>query len=288
MPQVAVIGPGAVGATFAAAAERAGHAVVLCGRSAGVPPVVELPGGAEHALSGPLLTDPEAAASSLWVLLAVKTHQVAGAAPWLRRLCGAGTVVVALQNGVEHRELVQPLAPEARVLPAVVWVPAEAVEPGRVRRRGEVHLIVPEGDDGRSLAALLGDHARVDVSPDFATAAWMKLATNAVAGLMVLSGRRARMFRRQDVAALARAYAEEVLEVARAEGVSPGTADDVMAGYASMPEDLGSSILFDRLAGRPLEWDARNGVVQRLGARHGIATPISNVVVPLLAAASDG
>ena len=53
-----------------------------------------------------------------------------------------------------------------------------------------------------------------------------------------------------------------------------------------MPADLGSSILFDREAGRALEWDARNGVVQRRGAVHGIPTPISDVVVPLLAAAS--
>src|SRR5215213_9657857 len=30
VPGIAVIGPGAVGATFAAAAERAGHAVALC------------------------------------------------------------------------------------------------------------------------------------------------------------------------------------------------------------------------------------------------------------------
>ena len=222
------------------------------------------------------------------MFLAVKVHQTEGAAPWLAALTGPGTVVVVLQNGVEHRELVQPLAPDARILPAVVWVPAETLAPGRVRRRAEVHLIVPDDEDGRALAALLGEHARVDLSGDFATAAWMKLATNAVAGLMVLTGRRAGMFRRDDVGALAHAYAEEVLAVARAEGASPGSADDVMAGYAAMPDDLGTSILFDRVAGRTLEWDARNGVVRRLGARHGIATPISDVVVPLLAAASDG
>ncbi|MDN4646792.1 ketopantoate reductase C-terminal domain-containing protein [Curtobacterium sp. PsM8] len=50
----------------------------------------------------------------------------------------------------------------------------------------------------------------------------------------------------------------------------------------------GTPILADRTAGLPLEWDARNGVVQRLGRRHGVPTPLSDVVVPLLAAASDG
>jgi 2-dehydropantoate 2-reductase len=47
-------------------------------------------------------------------------------------------------------------------------------------------------------------------------------------------------------------------------------------------------MLTDREANRPLEWDIRNGVIARKAAAHGIATPISDVVVPLLAAASDG
>ncbi len=39
---------------------------------------------------------------------------------------------------------------------------------------------------------------------------------------------------------------------------------------------------------RPLVWDSRNGVIQRYGAQAGIATPISDMIVPLLAAASEG
>ena len=49
-----------------------------------------------------------------------------------------------------------------------------------------------------------------------------------------------------------------------------------------------TSILTDREQGRPLEWDVRNGVVARKGALHGVDTPISDMVVPLLAAAGDG
>jgi 2-dehydropantoate 2-reductase len=51
---------------------------------------------------------------------------------------------------------------------------------------------------------------------------------------------------------------------------------------------MGTSILSDLEAGRPLEWDIRNGVVARRGRTHGIPTPISDILVPLLAAASDG
>jgi len=221
------------------------------------------------------------------VLLAVKAHQTAGAAPWLARLAGPGTVVAVLQNGVEQRELVGPLAGGAVILPAIVWVPAEVVAPGRVHQRGPVQLSVPDGDEGRALAGLLGDG--VTLSDDFATVAWHKLAVNAVAGLMVLARRRAGMFARPDVLELARAYAEEVFAVARAEGAAPppDAVEQLLAYCRGLPPDLGTSMLFDAEAGRELEWEARNGVVCRLGARHGIPTPVGDVVVPLLAAASE-
>jgi 2-dehydropantoate 2-reductase len=40
----------------------------------------------------------------------------------------------------------------------------------------------------------------------------------------------------------------------------------------------------DRLAGRPMELEERNGIVVKLGRKHGIATPVSEVVVELLRA----
>ena len=57
------------------------------------------------------------------------------------------------------------------------------------------------------------------------------------------------------------------LAVARAEGADlpDAVADELVAEFAAYPEDLGSSILFDHEAGRPLEWDARNGVVAAAG-----------------------
>jgi 2-dehydropantoate 2-reductase len=98
------------------------------------------------------------------------------------------------------------------------------------------------------------------------------------------------MVRRDDVAALASRYAAECLAVARAEGAQLD--DDVADGTAEMfrqaPTDMGTSILSDREAGRPMEWDIRNGVIIRKARAHDIATPISDILVPLLAAASDG
>ena len=252
--------------------------------------MLELPGGGEHTLAGRVRADPAAVAPAPWVLLAVKTHQTAGAAAWLAALCDERTVVAVLQNGVEHRERAGPLVGPATVLPVIVWCPSETVAPGRVRQRGPARLSVPDEPAGAALAALLDGAAQVDVVADFHTEAWRKLCLNAVAAPMVLAGRRAEVYREPGQIELARGIAEECVAVARAEGarLGPETVDEMIAEIATFPPDLGTSMLYDRIAGRRLEWEARNGVISRLGRGHGIPTPVSDDVGRRLAALDGG
>jgi 2-dehydropantoate 2-reductase len=286
--RVAVVGPGAIGGAAAAMARRAGADLVLCGRTPVDRLVIHHDGlAAPETVSGPVLTDPAAVPGAAdVVLLAVKAHQTEAAAPFLRALSRAGTVVAVLQNGVEQRALVEPIVPDAKVLPTVVWLATEVTAPGHVRVVTEPRFVLPREPGAEAVAELLEGAEIVD---DFATPAWHKLAVNAVAGLMALTGRRAAMFQAPDAQRLARALAAETLAVARAEGADlpDPVADEIVAFFTGLPEDAGTSILADREAGRPLEWDARNGVIARRGAAHGIPTPISDVIVPLLAAASD-
>jgi 2-dehydropantoate 2-reductase len=196
-----------------------------------------------------------------------------------------------LQNGVEQVERVGPLCPMATVVPCAVWFSAEPEPQGWVRLRTPVRLALPEGAASERLAnALRTPRLSVEADSDFLAVAWHKLLVNAVAGLMVLTGRKAGMFHRADVATLGRAYLAECLAVARAEGadLQDKVIDQVIDMFTGVPEDITTSILTDREHGRPLEWDIRNGVIVRKAAGHAIATPISDVVVPLLAAASDG
>jgi 2-dehydropantoate 2-reductase len=283
--RVAVVGPGAIGGAAAAMAQRAGAELVLCGRTPLEQLVVHHDDVAET-VPGPVLTDPAAVP---WVadvvLLAVKAHQTEAASGFLHALCGPGTIVAVLQNGVEQRALVEPLAPGSAILPTVVWLATEVTAPGHVRLVNQPRFVLPREPGAEAVAALL---AGAEIVDDFVTPAWHKLAVNAVAGLMALTGRRAAMFRAPEAQRLARALAAETLAVARAEGADlpDSLADEIFAFFAGLPEGAGTSILADREAGRPLEWDARNGVIVRRGAVHGIPTPISDVIVPLLAAAS--
>ena len=225
------------------------------------------------------------------MFLAVKDTQIEQAGAWLARLCDERTVVCALQNGVEQVERVGRCCSSSTVVPAAVWISSEVQPEGWVRVRNGVRLVLPVNNAAESLADLLhGAGVTVDLDPDFLTAAWRKLLVNSVVGFMVLTGRRAGIFRRDDVAALARRYVAECLAVARADGANLGdeVVDEIVDLMAKAPPDVTTSMLTDRQANRPLEWDIRNGVILRKAAAHGLATPISDVLVPLLAAASDG
>ncbi|CAN5455675.1 oxidoreductase [soil metagenome] len=289
---IALVGPGAIGSTLAAFLHAAGHEVLLCGRTPKASIEVRPDDGEPIVLPGPVHTDPTEIPGPVdVVLLGVKDTQNDAAAAWLERLCDEHTVVCALQNGVEQVERVGKHCPTADVVPAVVWFSAKAESEGWVRLRTEVRLVLPDSPPAHKLADLLRPAGvTVELDPDFVSETWRKLLTNAVAGLMVLTGRRSGMFRRDDTEALTRRYLAESLPIARAEGahLDDSVIDEIVAMFATAPEDLTTSILTDRESGRPLEWDIRNGVLLRKAREHGLPAPISEVLVPLLAAAGDG
>jgi 2-dehydropantoate 2-reductase len=289
---IALIGPGAIGATVAAYLHAAGHQVILCGRSRRESIEVRPDDHDAIVLPGPVHTDPAEVDGPVGVVfVAVKDTQNEQAGAWLARLCDERTVVCALQNGVEQVERVRRFCPSSTVVPAAVWLSSEIQPEGWVRVRNEPRLVLPDSEAAATLRELLRDAGvTVELDPDFSTAAWHKLLVNAVVAFMVLAGRRSGMFRRDDVAGLGRRYLAECLAVARADGanLSDEVIDEIVGMLSRAPEDLTTSMLTDREASRPLEWDIRNGVILRKAAAHGLATPISEVLVPLLAAASDG
>ena len=174
---------------------------------------------------------------------------------------------------------------------AAVWISSEIQPDGWVRVRNQPRLVLPDTEAAATLAELLrGAGVTVELDPDFSTAAWRKLLVNAVVAVMVLTGRRGGAFRRDDVAALGRRYLAECMAVARADGANLGdeVIDEIVGMLAQAPPDITTSMLTDREANRPLEWDIRNGVILRKAAAFGLSTSISEVLVPLLAAASDG
>lgn len=287
-----VVGPGAVGSAIAACLHSAGASVTLCGRTPRPYVEARVDGGPSVRVPGPVVIDPSSVATPARVVfLAVKTTQTADAAPWLEVLCRDETIVCVLQNGIEHDRHIGPLVGSATLLPASVWFSAEQQVTGWTRLRSAPRLVLPRAPAAHVVATLLSrGGCDIEISDDFVSVTWHKLLANSLGALMALTGRRAAVFTRDDLAALARAYAAESLAVARADGarLPQSLPRQIVEELATLPPDLGTSILTDRVASRPLEWEARNGVIGRRARLHGVPTPIGDLVVSLLAAASDG
>lgn len=286
--RIACVGVGAIGGAVVARLAASGrHDVVLCVREPFERLIVESP-ARRIEVQAHCETDAGRVAAVDWVLLATKAQDVAGAAKWLAALCAPGTVVAVLQNGVEHVERVTPFAGPAEVLPVVVELPAARSAPGRIRMRAGARLSVPAGSAGAAFAELFADtDVAVEVTSDFARSAWRKLCLNAASGaLTALTLRTVEVLHEPGMAELALAIMLECVAVARAEGaaLADSIADETLARLLALPAGAGNSMLYDRRAGRPLEIDARNGAIVRLGARHQIATPLNAAVCALLGA----
>ncbi len=286
--RVAVVGAGAIGGYLAATAYAAGHDVTLCART----PLKGLRvSGGGRTLEAPVrvVTDPRAAPGDVeWILLATKAQDTPGAAGWLGALAGPGTVTAVLQNGVEHLALAGPLVPPgAEVLPVLVYVSVERVGAGHVVHHTGDRLVVPDCSPAAEGFARLWAGTGVEVvrEAEFTTAAWRKLLTNLAANpLTALLRQRMEVFAVPEMVRLAEDVLREGVAVARAEGAGVGDEDiaRTLRTYAAGPPDGGTSMLYDRLAGRPMEHEHITGAVVRAGERHGVPTPLNRMLLTLL------
>jgi 2-dehydropantoate 2-reductase len=224
------------------------------------------------------------------VLIATKAYDSAAAALWLEYACGPRTRLAVIQNGVEHVERFAPYLARDRIVPVMIDVPADRIAPGKVIQRGPIHIVVPADANGAAFVELFAG-LRLDVAQttEFTTAIWKKLCLNSAGAVSAAILKPAGIAHHEGVAEAMRAIVRECLAVGRAEGATlpDSVADEIVARMRAGSRDASNSMLSDRRAGRPMEIDARNGVIVRLGRKHSIATPMNALMVALLEAAQD-
>jgi 2-dehydropantoate 2-reductase len=290
---IAVVGLGSIGGVVAGLlCDASQHSVVACVRT----PIGQLI--VEHSdttieTSITALTSPDNAKPVDWVLLCTKVQDIPSVAHWLKKLCSQGTRVAVLQNGIGHIERLAPFVGDATVLPVVVYYNGERLAANRVRVRhaGQYDLAVRDDEDGRAFADLLaGIPLSILLADDFDTVAWRKLLLNAIANpITALTLQRQLVFRRDDVRMLCLSILKEAIAVGQAAGVhlTEEDAEQTMSTLLTYSPELGTSMYFDRIAGRPLEIESITGAIVALGEQYGLPAPVNSTMLTLLRAAAS-
>ena len=290
MSTILFVGPGAIGATLAAwLCQDDRHQVTVAARTPFDSIETQTPSGLIRAKPR-VITDARQAQPVDWILVATKAYDSDSAASWFPQAMGPRTRLAVIQNGVEHVQRFEKHFPRERIVPVMIDLPAERLAPGRTVQRGPAQLVVPRGANGADFLALFA-HANFDArqTDDFTTAVWKKLCLNSGGAPCAVLMKSNAIFHHEGVAELMRELVRECVAVGRAEGakLEDSIPDESVARSRRAPRDSGNSMYADRVAGRPMEYDARNGVIARLGRKHGIAAPMNALMAALLEAAQD-
>jgi 2-dehydropantoate 2-reductase len=228
-------------------------------------------------------TDMGAASDAEVVLLSVKTTDTESAASQLAPYFQKNAVLVSLQNGVDNVVRIRAAA-GIEAVPAVVYVGAEVIEPGRLKHTARGDLVL--GPHPRLLPLFARAEIPVRVSDNVEGELWLKLILNSAYNALSALGRAnyGRLVRHAESRELMRKVVDEVVAVGTAHGVRFPEIDLIAATWklGEGMELTTSSTAQDIGRGKPTEIDSLNGYVARLGDELGIPTPVNRTLHALV------
>jgi 2-dehydropantoate 2-reductase len=223
------------------------------------------------------------------LLVAVKHHHLDAAVEDVRPVVGEGTIVLSLLNGVTSEGILGRALGTEKVLPAFV-VGNDVVREGtrtRYTRLGQLVFGAPSNDpaDPRVVAVKdLLDRAGIPnvVPADVLREQWWKFALNVGVNQVsaVLRAPYGAFGAVPEIRELTRLAALEAVAVASKEGVPLGPADveRIFPILATLAPGGKTSMLQDVEAGRKTEVEIFAGTVVELGRRHGVPTPVNDLL----------
>ncbi len=294
--KIAVLGAGALGCSIGGTLAQAGHAVTLINRNRGHVDAINAQGLRMRTAQGEVTVRARAATTAQGlgpqdlVLVLVKSFHTREAMAGAMELVGPGTVVMSLQNGLGHEDILAELVGRERLLAGKTYVGGVMLGPGHIIAGvpGKETLI---GElDGRLTprALAIGEAFNAaglatTVSDNILGVIWDKLLVNVATGAVAAITRLTYgpLYQLPEIEATAVAAVQEAMDVARAAGI-PLTTTDARAPWtkasAGLPADFKTSMLQSLEKGSVTEIDFINGAVVRWGERHGVATPVNRTL----------
>ena len=310
--RIAVIGAGALGCTFAALLDKAGHDVVLVARGAQLEAVqasgLQLSGGFGAWQTSRLVAVPRLDVRVDLAVLAVKAQDAAAALSEHGRAL-SGTPVLVVQNGLDGVTSASEALPTSSCFGALSIIAASYLEPGSVTVTTPATTYVGRGTgepDSEVLrfAAVLGEAFPVEAIGNFVGAQWTKLVVNqlnalpAITGLSVqevIANRSFRLVMSRSMREAVRAGVARGIRFGSLQGLS----DCNLRFFARMPVVLGQllplrfaarmgsvpnpgSTLQSLKRGQRTEIDFLNGAVMREARLAGYSAPVNAALTGLV------
>ena len=293
--RIAVVGVGGVGGYFGARLAQSGQEVVFVARGAHLEAMrttgldVESPEGNLHLSSVTATDNPTKVGCVDAVLVAVKTWQLSEAIETIRPLLRTDTAVVPLLNGVDAPAILSAALKPENVLGGLCGIVAHISGPGRIKHAGaEPFIQVGELDNSLSPRvqqlrdAFDQSGVRAEIPEDIEVAIWQKFLFIApTSGVGAVTRATFGVIRQMpETLALVQRAMRETLEVGQASGVTLTVKqmDIALHLLETAPANGTTSMQRDIAAGRPSELDAQTGAIVRTGERHGISTPVNDVL----------
>lgn len=225
------------------------------------------------------------------IIVLVKSFDTRSAMQSAMSLVGEKTVVLSLQNGLGHEEVLTDLVGAGRVLAGKTYVGGLLLAPGVVvaTTEGKETLIGELAARGSqradAIAKLFNDAGLITtVCADIRATMWDKLlinvATGALSGITGLPY--GALYQVPEVRACALAAVAEAMAVARASGIQLSMSEPVEAwdkAAAGLPYEFKASMLQSLEKGSVTEVDFINGAVVERGAALGVPTPYNAALV---------
>jgi len=213
---------------------------------------------------------------------------IAAAAP---HIVGPDTVVMSLQNGMGHEDVLADVVGRHRVMAGKTYVGGVFLEPGRIiagTKDKETLIGELDGTITARAKAIAAEFERAGlrtiVSDNIVGTMWDKIfvnvATGALAGITRLTY--GDLYRLPEIEACAIDAVAEAMAVARAKGIKLGTREPREAWIKAsegLPAEFKTSMLQSLEKGSVTEIDFINGAVVRAGAAAGIPTPVNATLV---------
>jgi len=286
--KVIIVGAGAIGSYYGSMLSRKSD-VLLIGRRGHVNAVnsqgLEVTGSVEGTFDLDASTELNDIPEGSLIILTTKAYDIGEAVNEFRGLLRTDTAILVLQNGLGNEDLVQSLVgPEVDVVRGLASTGVEFLSPGRIEVKLVRETVLPKMATGEKIGRLFdlcGLEARLSERMDIEI--WRKLTMNCVINPLTAVFRVPNTeIAVEGLREVRRGIVDECIRVAEREGVTlEGDLEDEIAKAAASYSNL-SSMCQDIMRGRRTEIGFLNGKVSELGRRHGVATPVNDVLTSLI------